>query len=116
METHINTGKIGEDLAARWLICQGYQILFRNFRLDRLEVDLIVRKKGILHFVEVKTSRSTQFGFPEDRISRTKQKSMVRSVRAYLNKARPKAAIQIDVLSVMILKSGVECFLFENVF
>ena len=116
MEKHIETGRLGESLAAKWLKCQGFEILFRNFRIGRYEIDLVARKCQVLHFIEVKTSRSLEFGFPESRINKSKRRSMIKSVRAYLFKIRPKTSIQIDVLSVCILKSGTEYFLFENIF
>ncbi len=47
---HIVTGKKGESLAACWLIVQGYQILFKNWREGRGEIDIIARKKRCTSF------------------------------------------------------------------
>lgn len=116
MARHIETGKLGECLAAQWLRCHGFEIIFRNFRIGRFEIDLIARKQGMLHFIEVKASRSLDFGFPELRITKIKKRSIIKSVKAYLIKIRPKTEFQIDVLSVSLLKSGTEYFLFENIF
>jgi len=72
MATHNEIGKSGEAIAAEWLKEKGYQILERNWKLGRLEIDLIAAKGEWLHFSEVKTRSSRQWGDPE--ISVTPQK------------------------------------------
>jgi len=47
-------GLAGERQAEAFLVGQGYEVLARNFRTRRGEVDLIVRKPGRVAFVEVK--------------------------------------------------------------
>ena len=54
-------GKDGEDLAAVFLQQAGYEIVERNYRYKRSEIDLIVRKAGWLVFVEVKMRSSDAF-------------------------------------------------------
>lgn len=48
------TGKMGETLAVSYLELTGYQLLERNWRHGRVEIDLIACKAGTLHFIEVK--------------------------------------------------------------
>lgn len=45
----------GEDLALRYLKKRGYVLLNRNWRASCGELDLVMLKKGVLVFVEVKT-------------------------------------------------------------
>ncbi len=47
-------GREGEDAAARFLLRKGYEILARNARAGRGEIDIVARKNGLLVFVEVK--------------------------------------------------------------
>lgn len=47
-------GRKAEERAARHLSRRGYDILGRNIRLGRGELDIVARKDGILAFVEVK--------------------------------------------------------------
>ena len=47
-------GRQAEDRAAAFLQAQGYEILQRNFRGGRGEIDIICRKGGVIYFVEVK--------------------------------------------------------------
>ena len=55
-------GNSGEDKAADFLSAQGYQIVERNWRTRRGEIDIIAYKDDILVFAEVKTLPS---GDPE---------------------------------------------------
>ena len=55
-------GREGERRAARFLEARGYQIVARNVRADRVEIDLVARRRGRLVFVEVKTRRSDARG------------------------------------------------------
>jgi putative endonuclease len=49
-------GDWGEEQACSFLVQQDYEILERNFRLSKNEIDIIARdKEGVLSFVEVKT-------------------------------------------------------------
>ena len=57
-------GDFGEDLAARYMIEKGYEILCRNFSKPYGEIDIIAIKDDIICFVEVKTRKSTQYGYP----------------------------------------------------
>jgi putative endonuclease len=115
MATHIKTGKLGEHLAAQWLLCRNYQILFRNFRIGRFEVDVIARKNGLLHLIEVKTSRSEKYGFPESRISKQKLNAMLQSAKSYQRKENKEVEIQVDVLSLIIRAKTIDYFLIERV-
>jgi len=72
-------GKTGEDLAARFLERNGLNIIERNYRFERGEIDLIAEEGNELVFIEVKARRSTMFGAPEDAVTEKKQEQ-VRSV------------------------------------
>lgn len=52
-------GQIGEDCACEWLKNNGYSVVDRNYLKKWGEIDIVAKKGGILHFVEVKSvSRS----------------------------------------------------------
>lgn len=50
-------GRRGEDAACRLLQAQGVEVLERNFRTRRGEVDIIARDQQALCFIEVKSWR-----------------------------------------------------------
>ena len=86
------SGKIGEDIAANYLIQNGYQILERNWRgakeLKCPEIDIIARKDNAIVFVEVKTSSTDKFGLPESWITPQKQQRLARGASAYLSQLK----------------------------
>jgi putative endonuclease len=51
----MNTGKLGEEVVAQWLIERGGEILARRWRWQRGEIDLIAIDRDLLLFIEVKT-------------------------------------------------------------
>ena len=55
-------GQSGEEQACRYLCRHGYEILDRNARLGRGELDIVAKKDDLLVFVEVKTHKSRESG------------------------------------------------------
>jgi putative endonuclease len=51
----MNTGKLGEEVVAQWLISRGGKILHQRWRWKRGEIDLIAIESDTLLFIEVKT-------------------------------------------------------------
>ena len=111
MATHNDTGKKGEEMAAKWLEEKGYQILERNWRYHKSEVDIIAHKNQLLHFVEVKTSRSLRFGFPEQRVTRRKMQLLMKAGANYLARNRQWRRIQYNILSICLQKHQPASFL-----
>src|SRR5262245_15271474 len=116
MTKHIQTGKLGEQLAAAYFIDQDYILINQNWRHSHWEVDIIASKKGILHFVEVKTRRTKNFGMPEEKVSRKKIENLVNAAEQYLYLYPEWKRIQFDILSIIILNNKpVEYFLIEDI-
>jgi len=55
-------GRNGEDIASAYLKRRGYNIIGRNLRLGRGELDIIACSQELLLFVEVKTHKSRESG------------------------------------------------------
>lgn len=115
MATHNDTGKLGEELAEAYLIGQSFAILHKNWRYKKLEVDLIISKNNILHFVEVKCRASEKFGYPEENVTSTKLKNVMKAAEQYLYEYPQWKKIQFDILSV-VLSEPPNFFLIEDVF
>ena len=86
MTDKIKTGKEGERLAATFLMNQGFEIVSRNYRHRRAEIDLIVKRGDWLIFVEVKTRRSHEAGHPADAVDERKQQRLTRLALAYMKR------------------------------
>ena len=96
-----NIGRWGEDVAAKYLVSQGYTLLARNLRTGRGEIDIVACKEDRLIFVEVKTRSSNAFGFPETAVTPKKQKHMLAAAEQYLQDNPDSSDTwQFDVIAV----------------
>ncbi|MBN1780669.1 YraN family protein [bacterium] len=106
-------GKYGEDLAVDYLKSLQYQIVVRNYRINRGEIDIIARDKNTLVFVEVKTGSSDRFGSPELWVDRRKQVQIGRLAVAYCTKNHIEDTdCRFDVVAVTLdgQEPGIEHF------
>ncbi len=78
------SGKIGEDVAVKFLRRRGYEIIERNYRGSRYEVDIIAREGGVLSFVEVKTRAPGKSLSGAESINREKQRRIAQAAQHYL--------------------------------
>lgn len=117
MATHQQTGKKGEDLAAEWLRQKGYQLIERNWRYSHYEIDIIASLGRTLHFIEVKTTRSDAFGWPEEAVTDAKMNSLMKAAEAYLDEHPEWILIQYDIVSVRLpFNSAPDIYLIEDVY
>jgi putative endonuclease len=99
---NLQTGKLGEQLAAAYLLGLGYMVLDLNWRHHHWELDIIAAKGNTLHFVEVKTRTSLQFGYPEQHISVKKMRHLKNAACHYHYLHPNYKNIQFDVISIII--------------
>lgn len=98
-----NVGDFGEQFAAEMLNLSGYRVINRNFRVREGEIDIIAIKDGVMHFIEVKTRKGDEFGYPSDSVTQTKQKRIRNAARQYLNNRRGNwEDVSFDVFEVMV--------------
>jgi putative endonuclease len=117
MAQHNTTGSFGEQLAADYLLQQGFTLLHKNWRHGHWEVDVIASKNNILHFIEVKTRRTKKFGHPEESVSKKKISNLINASEAFLHQYPNWQRIQFNILAVTILKNEPpEYFLIEDVY
>ncbi len=103
-------GKTGELIACQYLEGQGYEIVEKNFRAGKGEIDVIAWSPGkprVLVFFEVKTRSSDFFGSPEAFVGKEKQRIVAATAGAYMQKIAYDWAIRFDIIAVLIRKSGV---------
>ena len=117
MAIHNDLGKEGELLAAKWLAERGYKLLYRNWKYKYHEIDIIALKNEILHIVEVKARNASQFGFPEDSVTKKKFRFLKSAAHEFLFRHPGYKWLQYDILSITIHKDGKKDFYFlEDVF
>lgn len=101
MAKHIELGKKGELLAVNFLLDKDYQILERNWKYKRKEIDLIARKKNMIIVIEVKTRSSDAYGNPEEAVHRTKQKYLIEAADQYMQQLSFEAEVRYDIISII---------------
>ena len=104
MAKHNELGKKGEQLAVNYLIKKGYEIVDRNYRFDKAEVDIIARKKDVLSIIEVKTRSSIDFGNPQDFVKPKQIKRLVKAVDEYVTFNGLDFEVRFDIIA--IIKNG----------
>lgn len=97
-------GRWGEELAVHHLVGAGMQVLDRNWRCARGELDVIVREPdGTVVFVEVKTRAGTGFGEPTEAVGRVKAGRVRALACQWLADNRPPgtAELRFDVVGIV---------------
>jgi len=115
-------GRIGEDIAAKFLESKGFTVVECNYRKKYGEIDIIAKNRGITHFVEVKTvshenftsfceeidgvSRETDNYRAEDNLHPQKMKRLARTIQVYLTERVPEKdkEWQFDAITVQLDK------------
>ena len=105
-------GQLGEELAVRFLIKNGYRLVLANFKVPvgRIsgvsvsgEIDLIAFDADVLCFVEVKTRSSDFFAAPIAAVDLRKQRQITRTARVYRKIFRlDLIKFRYDVVSIVL--------------
>lgn len=102
-------GLHGEDLAAQYMINQGWEVVARNYQLKIGEIDLVVRRseefygrtEDTLAIVEVKTKQDRRGPPPQASVTWAKRKRLVRLASVFVEKEKIRRVnIRFDVIAV----------------
>lgn len=105
--TSAETGRAGERAAAEYLCRAGYDILARNWRAGRYELDIVARHAGVLHFVEVKTRRAAGLTTPEQAVTPAKFRALQRAALRYISlHGNAEEELQFDLAAVDVWPNG----------
>ncbi len=117
MARHNDTGKLGEELALHWIAENGYKLTNKNWRCGHWEIDIVATKNNKLHFFEVKTRRSAQFGFPEELVDKKKLHFFISAGTEYIRQYPDFKWICFNILSIILYdEKKPEFFLIEDVY
>ena len=107
MRAKDGVGRYGENVAVRHLTDHGLEILERNWRSARGEIDIVARDGDCVVFVEVKTRSSVDYGEPAEAISPTKARRLRGLAMEWLEARRPQRRdVRFDVVSVLRSRVG----------
>jgi len=116
MAYHNELGKIGEQLAADYLSRNGYEILERNFIFQKAEIDIIARKNNTLVIAEVKTRNSDFFGDPQEFVTPSKIKLLIKAANEFVISNDLNVEVRFDIIAVLKNKILEKIEHFENAF
>jgi putative endonuclease len=99
-------GRVGEDLACRYLEDNRFTIVDRNWRTRAGELDIIARRGALTVFVEVKARRGKTYGEPEEAVTPSKARRIRGLASEYLTSSGGSAETRFDVISVLLDRDG----------
>lgn len=100
-------GQAGEDAAADFLTRAGLDIVTRNWRCARGEIDIVAREGLTIVFVEVKTRSSLVAGHPLEAITPSKLARLRLLAAEWCRLHRPHAThVRIDAVGVLMCQGA----------
>ena len=95
-------GAAAEERAAAFLQQMGMEILEKNFRCRRGEIDLVGRQSGYLVFIEVKYRTGARCGIPEEAVDWRKQLKICQTADYYrlVHRIGAQTPIRYDVVAI----------------
>ena len=116
MNTKI-TGNEGENRAADYLVSKGFEIIERNWRTNRGEIDIIALKNDILVFVEVKTLPNGTLDMIQRELNNQKRQRILKTSKRFLLNHRQYSNSYIRFDVIVIDMPGLEpVYHIENAF
>jgi putative endonuclease len=101
-KSHLEVGKMGEELAKSFLKKQGYKIIEQNYKTKYSEIDLVASKQKMLVFVEVRTKIGENFGTPEETINKNKIRKLLGNAKAYMFIKKWDGLSRIDAICIVL--------------
>lgn len=106
MADHTDFGKLAEELAVDFLERKGYQILVKNYRFLKSEIDIIAKFDNKIIIVEVKARSTDAFILPQEAINKKKIKMLVLGANHFSEEYKEDLETQFDIISVLPDESG----------
>ena len=109
-------GARGELVAAEYLQAKGYQLIAKNFRNRKGEIDLVARHEDSIVFVEVKTWNYNGAADLEYSINEKKRQRIIQASRFFMGTHPELASCRIRFDVILIANQLHEINHLENAF
>jgi len=116
MGKHNEFGKEGEKMATDFLIKNGYDIKYQNYRYLKSEIDIIAQKENILAIVEVRARSNDKIMAIADTITRKKIKLLVMGADHFVTENNLDVEVRFDVITILKNKKLLKIEHLENAF
>lgn len=98
---NIEKGKLGEEIALKYIISKGGKVIEQNYRTKMGEVDIIAKLNGELVFVEVKSRSNINYGYPSESVNYKKKRKITNVAKYYiLDNSLESLSIRFDVIEI----------------
>jgi putative endonuclease len=109
-------GKEGEIIAEKFLSAKGYQLLARNYRYKRGEIDLVMKVDNLFCFIEVKLRSRIDFGQPEDFVTDNQKGLIITTAENFIHEKEWDGDIRFDIIALTEKDSNMEIKHFKDAF
>lgn len=93
-------GKWGEEKALMFLNSKGYITVATSYRSRFGEIDLIVKNRDYIVFVEVKLRKNAVFAQAREYVGKTKQRKIIATANLWLASHESKRQPRFDVIEI----------------
>ena len=112
-----STGQQGEEVASCYLTRKGYDIIERNYRSEKYEIDIIASMGSTIVFCEVKTARTNKFGSSVSWVTPEKIQHISKAAEGYIATHDTKGfSFRFDVIGLNVKNGATEITHIENAF
>ena len=87
-------------MACEYLVKKGMVLLQKRYRSLYGEIDLVMREKETLVFVEVKVRKNSRYGSGLEAIHGQKQKRLIQTAGLYLSEKRIDSPVRFDAIEI----------------
>lgn len=116
MAKHILQGKHAEEIAANYLLEKNYQILDKNYRRGRAEVDIIAKKGDFVLFIEVKSLKNKNGIHPEQQVTKEKINLVHSAANVFQFENNWRGNVQFDIIAITFFTKHFEIEHFKDAF
>lgn len=95
-------GRRGEELAADFLMEQGFMITARNYRSSFGELDIIAENRTTLLFVEVKLRKAKAGYFPREAVTHQKKLRILHAAKNFIYRSRTSLQPRFDIIEIIM--------------
>lgn len=108
-------GLYGENIAKEYLNNNGFNVVEMNYRTKLGEIDIIAKDKENIVFVEVKSRKNLNYGYPAEAVNAKKQNKITSVANFYLlTNNLYKKKVRFDVIEVYLKDNSINHI--ENAF
>lgn len=107
MAEHNDFGTLAENVATEYLQKKHYNILARNFRYHKAEIDIIAAFNGLTVVVEVKARSYNTVIEPQEAVTKKKIKSIVLCADFFMQENNLNTEVRFDIITVLPDSDGV---------